>query len=122
MPSIVQMMTDTRLFGPMYPGPTWGPWQAILKAAFALPMTAEETAFFDMVAGGRTLPAKRVREFVIAAGRRAGKDAITALVAAYFAMTFKPEGRVRAGERPLILLLAADRSQARNLLRYINGL
>jgi hypothetical protein len=29
---------------------------------------------------------------------------------------------VRAGERPLILLLAADQSQARNPLRYINGL
>jgi hypothetical protein len=122
MPSIVQMMTDARLFGRMYPGPTWGPWQAILKAAFALPMTEDESKFFDLVAGGRPLPVKRVRELVIAAGRRAGKDAITALISAYFAMTFRPDGRVRAGERPLILLLAADRSQARNLLRYINGL
>lgn len=122
LPNIVQMMTDPRLFGSMYPGPTWGPWQAILKAAFALEMTEEEIRFFDIVAGGRPLPIKRVRELVIAAGRRAGKDAVTALIAAYFAMTFRPEGRVRAGERPLILLLAADRSQARNLLRYINGL
>lgn len=122
LPSIVQMMTDARLFGSMYPGPTWGPWQAILKAAFALPMTEEEIRFFGIVAGGRPLPVQRVRELVIAAGRRAGKDAVTALIAAYFAMTFRPEGRVRAGERPLILLLAADRSQARNLLRYINGL
>lgn len=122
LPNIVEMMTDARLFGSMYPGPTWGPWQAILKAAFALEMTEEEIRFFDIVAGGRPLPIKRVRELVIAAGRRAGKDAVTALIAAYFAMTFKPEGRVRAGERPLILLLAADRSQARNLLRYISGL
>jgi hypothetical protein len=122
MPNIVQVMTDARLFGPMYPGPTWGPWKAVLKAAFALGLDEEEARFFDIVAGGRPLPRRRVRELVIAAGRRAGKDAITAAIAAYFAMTFRPDGRVRAGERPLILLLAADRSQARNLLRYINGL
>lgn len=119
---IITAMTSSRLFGRMYPGPTWGPWQALLKAAFALPMSPEEIKFFEVVAGGRPLPLKRVRELVIAAGRRAGKDAATALIAAYFAMTFRPDGRVRAGERPLILLLAADRSQARNLLRYINGL
>jgi hypothetical protein len=122
IPNIVQMMTDPRLFGLMYLGASWGPWQAILKSAFALPMSEEEIQFFEAVAGGRPRPTKRVRELVIAAGRRAGKDAITALIAAFFAMTFEPEGRVRAGERPLILLLAADRSQARNLLRYISGL
>src|SRR6202011_478597 len=43
-------------------------------------------------------------------------------ICAFFAMTFRPDGRIRAGERPLILLLAADRSQARNLLRYVRGL
>lgn len=122
LPNIVQMMQDPRLFGLMYLGASWGPWQTILKAAFALGLTEEEIKFFETVAGGRSPPNQRVRELVIAAGRRAGKDAVIALVAAYFAMTFKPDGRVRAGERPLILLLAADRSQARNLLRYINGL
>ena len=119
---IIGAMTSSALFGPMYSGDSWAPWQAVLKAGFALPMTEEEVAFFNIVAGGRPLPAKRCRELVIAAGRRAGKDAITALICAYFAMTFKPDGRVRAGERPLILLLAADRSQARNLLRYVRGL
>lgn len=119
-PSIVQVMTG--LFGDSYKGPSWDGWRAILKVAFALPTTAQEIAFFDSVAGGRPLPQKRVRELVIAAGRRAGKDAITALICAYAAMTFRPNGRVRAGERPLILLLAADRSQARNLLRYVRAL
>jgi len=119
---IVTAMTSPRLFGPLYPGETWAAWRAILKSAFALPMTDDDRRLFDAVSGGRAPPTQRVRELVVCAGRRAGKDAVTAIVAAFFGMTFKPDGRVRAGERPLILLLAADRSQARNLLRYINGL
>jgi len=119
---IIAAMTSPALFGPMYAGPTWGPWQAVIKAGFALPMTEEEVAFFNIVAGGRPLPAKRCRELVIAAGRRAGKDAIASLICAWFAMTFRPEGRVRAGERPLILMVGADRSQAKNLLRFTRAL
>jgi hypothetical protein len=120
--NIIGAMTSPRLFGQMYEGQSWAPWRAVLKAAFNLPMTEEEARFFEIIAGGRPLPAKRCRELIVCAGRRAGKDAITALVCAYFAMTFRPDGRIRAGERPLILLLAADRSQARNLLRYVRGL
>ena len=119
---IIAAMTSPRLFGPMYQGPTWGPWQAVLKAGFGLVLTEEETRFFEMVAGGRPLPAKRCRELIICAGRRAGKDAIAALICAYAAMTFKPDGRVRPGERPLILLLAAGRAQSRGLLGYVRGL
>jgi hypothetical protein len=37
-------------------------------------------------------------------------------------MTFQPDGRVRPGERPLILLIAAGRSQSRSLLGYVRGL
>jgi hypothetical protein len=122
IPTIVQAMTSPALFGPYYAGPTWGPWEAVLKAGFGLPMTAEEVAFFKLVAGGRPLPAKRCRELVICAARRAGKDAIASLICAWFAMTFRPDGRVRPGERPLILLLAAGRAQSRSLLSYVRGL
>ena len=115
-------MTAARFFGSMYCGPSWGPWRAILKAAFGLAMNEEEAGLFQLVAGGRPLPAKRCRELIICAGRRAGKDAIAALICAYFAMTFRPNGRVRPGERPLILLLAAGRAQSRGLLGYVRGL
>jgi hypothetical protein len=117
---IVQAMDGP--FGALYQGPSWDNWRAILRAAFGLPLTEEQAAFVGSVAGNRALPGRRVRELVIAAGRRAGKDAITALICAWFCLTYRPDGRVRAGERPLILLLAADRSQARNLLRYVRGL
>lgn len=119
-PSIVEVME--RVFGSAYSGETWGPWRAVLKAGFNLPMTEEELGFFRLVAGGRPLPAKRCRELVICAARRAGKDAIAALICAWFGMTYRPDGRVRPGERPLILLLGAGRSQSRGLLGYVRGL
>jgi hypothetical protein len=120
VPSIVEVME--RVFGDAYSGPSWGPWRTVLKAGFNLPMTDDETRFFEIVAGGRPLPAKRCRELIICAGRRAGKDAIAALICAHAAMTYRPNGRVRPGERPLILLLAAGRAQSRGLLGYVRGL
>jgi hypothetical protein len=121
-PTIIQAMTSPALFAPYYSGPSWAPWKVVLKAAFGLRLTAEETAFFKVVAGDRDPSGRRCKELVLAIGRRGGKDAIAALLCAYAAMTYEPQGRVRAGERPLILLLAADRSQSRNLLRYVRGL
>jgi hypothetical protein len=120
-PDIISAMTDRRLFGRFYEGASWSGWQAVLRGAFGLKMTEEEITFFRSVAG-REPPGRRVKELVLAIGRRGGKDAVAALIAAFTALSFKPDGRVRAGERPLILLLAADRAQSRNLLRYIEGL
>ena len=46
-------------FGDWFPGDTWSSWRAILKAAFALPMTDDELAFFHQVAE-REPPTSRV--------------------------------------------------------------
>jgi hypothetical protein len=70
IPSITQLMTSARFFGSMYSGPSWGPWRAILKVAFGIMLDEEELGFFQLVAGGRPLPAKRCRELIICAGRR----------------------------------------------------
>jgi hypothetical protein len=122
VPTIIEAMESAALFGPFYSGASWAPWKAVLKAAFGLEMTAQEIILFKTIAGDRDPPGKRCKELVLAIGRRGGKDAISALIGAYMALTFQPAGRVRAGERPLILLLAKDQSQARNLLRFIRGL
>jgi hypothetical protein len=119
-PDLVTAMSDQRLFGPMFAGKSWDNWRAILRAALGLPMSSSELAFFRTVAN-REPPGKRVRELDIVAGRRSGKDSIASAVAAYGAATFKPDGKVRPGERPIVMLLGADRSQARSLLSYIKG-
>jgi phage terminase large subunit-like protein len=55
-------------------------------------------------------------------GRRAGKSFVLALVAAYLA-TFRDYGdALTVGERGTIMVIAADRKQARTILRYVRGL
>nr|WP_249150474.1 hypothetical protein [Bradyrhizobium sp. JYMT SZCCT0180] len=105
------------MFAPWFPGVTWNAWRAILKAAFALPMSPEEIAFFRSVAD-RDPPAERVQELWIVAGRRGGKDSIASVIAAHAAALFREGGQLRPGERALVMCLANDRDQAKIVLNY----
>jgi hypothetical protein len=95
-------------------------WRAILKAAFALPMTRAECEFFSSVAE-REPPSRPVRELWVIAGRRSGKDSIASLIAAYTASLFDGHDRLRPGERPLVLCLACDREQSQIVLGYVRS-
>jgi hypothetical protein len=119
-PNVVDAMEDPRLFGPMFAGPSWANWRTILRGAFALPMTESELEFFRTVTD-RDPPAKRVKELVVIAGRRSGKDSVASAIAAYSAATFRKSGKVRPGERPRVILVGADRAQARAQLAYCKG-
>ena len=118
--TIVDAMNDPALFEPWFSGPTWDGWRAVLKAAFALPMDDQELAFFRQVAE-RDPPQKRVRELWIVAGRRAGKDSVASLVAAWAGSMFDQQHRLRPGERALVACLANDRDQAKIILDYSRG-
>jgi hypothetical protein len=37
--TIVAAMRDPAMFGPWFQGASWNAWRAVLKAAFALPLT-----------------------------------------------------------------------------------
>jgi hypothetical protein len=50
------------LFQPWFRGKTWNPWRVVLKAIFALEMTAEEKAFFRSIAD-REPPTEPCKEF-----------------------------------------------------------
>ena len=56
----VEALEDQNLFGPWFSGPSWAMWKAVLKGAFAIPMTPEELALFRAVAQ-RDPPKRRVR-------------------------------------------------------------
>jgi hypothetical protein len=115
--SIDEAMTDPELFQPWFPGETWDGWRAVLKAAYALPMTGDEVEFFRTVAG-RDPPKRRVRELWCIVGRRGGKDSVASVVAAHSAALFSEGHRLRPGERALVMCLAVDRSQAGIILSY----
>lgn len=115
-----EAMNSPLLFGPLFDGPSWDRWRAVVKGAFAEPMNDAETGLFKAVAGNRQPPAQRVSELVVAAGRGAGKDSIAAFLACYLALTFDPAG-LRPGERAHILCLAVDKPQAAIAKNYIQG-
>jgi hypothetical protein len=110
-------MADPQLFGRWFVGPSWNVWRAVLKAAFAIPMTVRELQLFRTVAD-RDPPERRVRELWVIAGRRGGKDSIASLIAASAAAFTDYTPMLRPGERASILCLAVDRQQARIALDY----
>jgi hypothetical protein len=114
---ITDAMDDPRLFGRAFHGSSWDPWRIVLKAAYALPMSASEREFFRSVAD-RPPPAQRVREFWAIIGRSGGKDSVASLIAAHSAALFDQRDRLRPGERALVMCLACDREQARIVLDY----
>jgi hypothetical protein len=112
-------MSDARAFGPWFEGDSWNAWKAVLRAAFALPMSPDELVTFAELAGGRAPPRRRVSELVVIAGRRCGKDSIASMLAANAAVIEENHlGRLRPGEQAFIYLIAADRDQARVVEQY----
>ena len=79
-PSIVDAMTDPKLFGRWFAGATWAAWCAFLAALFALPMTDAQAALYRTHTGRSGRPAMPAREGWVIAGRRAGKSFIAALI------------------------------------------
>jgi hypothetical protein len=115
--SIDEALTDPELFEPWFSGETWDGWRAVLKAAYALPMTGDEVEFFRSVAE-RDPPKRRVRELWCIVGRRGGKDSVASVIAAHSAALFDQGYRLRPGERALVMCLAVDRDQAKVVLNY----
>jgi Terminase large subunit, ATPase domain len=115
--AIDKVLTDPRLLGAgLGDIATWATWLVVLKAAFGHPLTDEELQVFKAVAGGRSLPLKRVRELWVIAGRRGGKSRMAAALAVYFALFVKH--RLAGGERGMVLVLAATIDQAQIVFGY----
>jgi hypothetical protein len=113
-------IADPALLGPFFAGPSWATWRAVLRAAYHEPLSAQELALFNAVAGDREPPRRRVKELVVIAGRRSGKDSIASALATV-AATEDFSLFLRPGERASILCLAVDREQAKIVHRYIAG-
>jgi hypothetical protein len=118
--SVVDAMNSPQLFGPHFAGASWNTWRACIKATFAEPMSDDELAAFRSVAE-REPPKKRVSEAVIIAGRGAGKDSVASLIASCIAINFDPKGKLRPGEKAVVMCIAVDRTQARIVHGYIRA-
>jgi hypothetical protein len=122
--SILDAVRDPHLFKPWFEDDweSWRPWLTFLSALFALPMNAEQLAFYRQCTGRNDPPSAIAREAWLICGRRAGKSFVLALVAVFLASFFDYRPFLSPGERGTILIIAADRKQARVILRYISAL
>ena len=100
---------------------SWLTWRAVLKAAYAEPVTAAERVAFDKVAGGRQPPAREVKELVVVASRRAGKGRAAGALAAYTSALVDHAGRLAPGEVGVVAAVSPTREQAKIVHRYALG-
>jgi len=116
--TILQVMPD--LFGSVFRGESWVGWRAVLAALFGLPMTEEQLALYRTCTGREAPLQEAAREAWWVVGRRGGKSRIAALVAVYLACFVKHP--LAPGESGVVMVIAADRRQARVVLRYVLAL
>jgi Terminase large subunit, T4likevirus-type, N-terminal len=120
--TILDAMQDPALFAPWFSGPSWASWRAFLAALFALPLEAAELRTYRRCTARRKRPKAPAREAWVIAGRRGGKSRIAALLAVFIAAFRDHRAHLAPGETAVVMVIAADRRQARVVHRYARAL
>ena len=120
--TIRDLMTDPDLFGHQFAGDNWQAWRGLLSAFYGLSLTDDEAETFKRIAGGLSAPDSALDELFLVVGRRGGKSQMAALLAVFESAFRNYADRLSPGEVATVMVLAADRKQARTVFRYIAGL
>ena len=126
--SIIAACRDPHFWAPWFhqhghPGlDSYAAWFAFLAALFALPMTDAELTLYRKHTGRTDRPSEPAREAWMVVGRRGGKSRFMAIIAVYLACFRSYVPFLAPGERATVAVIAADRRQARVVLRYIRAL
>lgn len=110
------------LFGSQFAGESWSAWRVFLKALFALPLEPAELEVYARHTERRIAPVTPGREGWLVVGRRGGKSQVAALVAVFLACFRDYRAVLAPGERGVVMVIAADRLQARVIFRYVCAL
>lgn len=121
MITIRDAMTDPALFGSQFAGASWDAWRALLAGLYGLALTEGEAAVFERLTR-REPPSEAAEELWLVMGRRGGKSNVAALLAVFESAFRDYSDRLAPGEVATVLVLAADRKQARTCMRYVAGL
>lgn len=117
----VDAMTDPKLLGRWFAGPSWDAWRTIYKAADGLLLDAEEQALFAKLAGDRPAPRRPVSELILICGRRAGKSNTSGARATFEAAFRDYSAYLKPGELGHVIYVANDRAQAKVAFGYVRG-
>jgi phage terminase large subunit-like protein len=122
MVTIRDAMIDPVLFGETFAGPSFAAWRALLSGFYGLPLADDEAQSFLALTGRAETPTEAHDELWLVVGRRGGKSHAAALVGVYEAAFRDHRSKLAPGEVATVMLVAADRQQARTLLRYVRGM
>ncbi len=121
--NIIEACNHAELFRPWFKKPeSFVAWFAFLAALFGLPMTDEQFAIYQKHTGRKERPTEANSEAWLVIGRRGGKSFVSALVAVFLACFFDYQQYLAPGERGTVMIVAADKRQARVILRYIGAM
>jgi hypothetical protein len=119
---IVTALHDKTLLGHSIKDPkTFEAGFTALKALFALPPTKADIALYQQCTGRTDWPKKPFRRGLWIWGRRAGKSFLQAAAAVYLALFRDYSQYLAPREIATVFVLAADRDQARNIMRFCAG-
>lgn len=119
--NIIETVSDRNIFANFF-GPSYGNWLAFLAALFALPMTDAQLQIYQQHTGRTAPPTAPAREAWLVVGRRGGKSFILAVIAVFLACFKDWRPFLGPGEVGTVMVVAADRRQARVIYRYCLGL
>jgi len=119
---ILAALDDADLFAPHFKGESWVAWRAFLKALFGLPLSEPEAVIYRACTARTEPPLAAFTEAALIVGRRGGKSRVLALIAVFLATMRDYEPYLAPGEVATVGILAANRSQARSIFRYVSGL
>jgi hypothetical protein len=121
--NILAALDDPNLLGASIRDPdSWKPWRALLTAAFGLPPSDDQLALYCQCTRRRVPPGAPASYLWLVIGRRGGKSFAMALIAVFLAAFKDWRKYLSPGERAIVLLVAADREQAKILHRYCHGI
>jgi len=121
--NIVEAISSEKLFKPIFRNlDTWASWIAMLKSLFAVKMSKKELALYRECTSREKPPERPFREAVCICGRRSGKSFTASIIACYLGLFFDYQQFLGPGERASIVIIAADRGQARTIFNYITGI
>jgi hypothetical protein len=121
--NIIEALDSPDAFGALLRDPaTWAAWRVFLCALFGLEMADEQSAIYTACTGRQELPTTPASEAWLVIGRRGGKSFVLALVAVFLASYRDWRPHLGPGERATVVVIAADRRQARTIMRYAKGI
>jgi hypothetical protein len=120
--NIIAALDDPAWWQPWFLRGDWQSWRSFSSAAFGLPMDDQALQIYRECTGRNEPPQHQVTEAWAICGRRAGKTRVLSTVCAWLGCFVDWREYFAPGECGTIMLLAANRRQARTAMRYLRSL